>query len=67
MYVKLATLFICLFFSWLKFILTGEKSVEKPCDAMATNPIFEGPQCGSIQPELKNLTTPDPTAEHNAV
>ena len=66
--VKLAILFICLlfFFSYF-FILTDKKSVEKACNAMVPNPIFEGTQCESIQPEVKNLTTPHPTAEYTAV
>ena len=37
--------------------LTGEGSVEKACNAMVTNPLYEGPLYEAIHPEFKSLTS----------
>ena len=37
--------------------LTGEGSVERACNAMVTNPLYEGPLYEAIHPEFKSLTS----------
>ena len=38
-------------------VLTDDRSIEKACDAMVPNPIYEGPLYETIHPELKSLTS----------
>ena len=42
------------------FVLTDESSIEKACDAMVPNPIYDGPLYETIHPEFKSLTSLPP-------
>ena len=42
------------------FCLPDNSSIEKACDAMVPNPIYEGPLYETIHPEFKSLTSLPP-------
>ena len=48
------------FYVAMFFALSDESSIEKACNAMVPNPIYEGPLYETIDPEFKSLTTLPP-------
>ena len=42
------------------FALSDDRSIEKACNAMVPNPIYEGPLYETIDPEFKSLTSLPP-------
>ena len=44
------------------FVFPDKRSVEKACDGMTPNPIYEGPLYERIRPEHNTFAVPQPTA-----
>ena len=61
--IKVAVSTVLVFFlSYVPMFLvfTDGRSIEKACDAMVPNPLYEGPLYETIHPEFKSLTSLPP-------